>query len=159
MTFNPMVSMAQEQKMLVAGANRKEKIRVNTTTRQGTRVVFPNVPEDSPLFGALHQVRVSNPERLKDLPERARANFGEILHADDDGEHDYLLAETTTYGTIRSAVGVLRSGELFNTRNGATQAGHCKTPDQRCVARSGKPVPSLSNGVLQPSSRDHVTDR
>ena len=133
MTFNTRMTIAQEQLCLSKAATRKEKNRMKSTTRQVTRVMFPGVPEDSPVFGALHQINVNNPERLKDLPLQARYKFGQPVHDDDEGEHDHLKS-APTYGPIRSAVGVLRHGELQHSRNGETQAGHTKTPDQRLGA-------------------------
>ena len=143
MTFNTLMNVAQEQQCLQKAAQRKEDNRMKSTTRQATRIQFPNVPEDSPLFAALHQVNVNNPERLKDLPLRARVRFGELPHVDEEGEHDYLRAPSqSTYNAIRSAVGVIRDGDLVHSRNG-TQAGHTKTPNERLVARVGRPMSSV----------------
>ena len=147
MTFNTFMSIAQEQKCLSNHATRKEDNRVKSTSRHATLVRFPLVPEDTPLFAALHAANVSNPERLNDLPARARLNFGErgVRHDDDEGEHDHLHTQPPP-GPIRSAVGVQRGGMLSETRNGVTLAGHTKTPQERAGERIGQPLSSaISN--------------
>ena len=160
MTFNTMMSIAQEQQLMVKGAQRKEDNRVKSTTRHATLERFPGVPEDSPVFGALHQVNVNNPDRLNDLPAQARANFGErgfVRHDDDEGEFDFLSTPPPS-GPIRSAVGILHHGVLSQSCNGTTQAGHTKTPDERAGDRIGKPLSSTitNSGRIPPSLADQV---
>ena len=157
MTFNSMMNMAQEQRCLSNHASRKEKNRTKSATRQATRQEFPGVPEDSPLFSALHTVNAKNPERLKDLPARARANFGQHApHEDEEGEHEHLTSCAPT--ATHSAVGILRQGVLLESRNGNTLVGHSRTPAQRTVARIGGVMPPaiISQGRVLPSQSDQV---
>ena len=164
MTFSLCMSIAKEQRCLKNHATRENKNRTLSSTVQVIRERFVAVPEDSPAFAALHRVQVNNPDRLRDLPIRARRNMGDqsAQHEDAEGEFDYLTgpAPPVPVGQ-RSAVGILVHGQLKQTLNGgsmSTVVGHSRTPGQRLVERAGGalPVAITNQGHVPMSVEDKV---
>ena len=145
MAFDAMMSDATEQRALSKHYRRANRTRMMSTSRQHTRDRFPNVPEGSAIFTALHNTHVKDPKRLEELPISARRKFGDSTLLDtpehEDAESLYE-AEPETVLTQRSASRKASTGVL-GIRGRAEQpvlngVGHARLPTTMLNDRLGR---------------------
>ena len=114
MAFSSMMTIAQEQRCLSNWSKRVKLSSSSNVTRQATRARYPNIPEDSPVFAALHRINTTNPDRLNDIPRLARNNFGDVRQVldDEEGEYDHFMSATPTRSRTASIAAGLDESKM-----------------------------------------------